>query len=80
MCFVQNSSLSDFSVFLTESHYQKPRQGSNNHEIITLKITLKIFVTLKRHGNHTEKYLQRKSQGIIQDNHTKIFSFVVQRH
>ena len=30
--------------------------------ILTLKITLKNFVTLKRHGNHTEKYLQRKPQ------------------
>ena len=28
----------------------------NHYEIMTLKITLKIFVILKRHGNHTEKY------------------------
>ena len=33
-----------------------------HYEIITLKITLKNFVTLKRHGIHTENYLQRKSQ------------------
>ena len=32
----------------------------NHYEIITLKI----FVILKRHGNHTEKYLQRKPQGL----------------
>ena len=25
-----------------------------HYEIMTLKITLKIFVTLKRYGNHTE--------------------------
>ena len=31
-------------------------------DIFTLKITLKIFVTLKEYWNHTEKYLQRKSQ------------------
>ena len=38
--------------------------GSTNkrYEIITLKITLKILVTLKRHGYHTDKYLQRKPQ------------------
>ena len=34
----------------------------NHYEIIKLKITLKIFVTLKRHGDHTEKYLQKKPQ------------------
>ena len=33
-----------------------------HYEIMTLKITLKIFLTLKRYGNHTEKHLQRKSQ------------------
>ena len=27
---------------------------SLHYEIITLKITLKIFVTLKGHGNHTK--------------------------
>ena len=33
-----------------------------HYEIIALKITLKVFVTLKTHINHTEKYLQRKPQ------------------
>ena len=35
--------------------------------------------TPKRHGNGTEKYLQRKTE-IIQDNRTEICSFVVQGH
>ena len=54
--------------------------NSAHYEIITLKITLKFFVTLKRHGNHTEKYLLKGITVIIQDNHTEIFSFVVQGH
>ena len=33
-----------------------------HYEIFTLKTTVKFFVTLKRHRNHTEKYLQRKPQ------------------
>ena len=39
-----------------------PYHAINHYEILTLKITQKIFVTLKEYGNHTEKYLQRKSQ------------------
>ena len=32
------------------------------YEIMTLKITLKIFVTLKRHRNHTKNIYKMKSQ------------------
>ena len=34
-------------------------------KLVTLKITLIFFPTLKKHGNHTEKYLQRKEHWII---------------
>ena len=40
----------------------KRSKGIIYYEIITLKITLKLYVVLESHGNHTEKYLQRKPQ------------------
>ena len=44
-----------FRVFITNA---RTTYFPSHYEIMTLKITLIIFVTLKRHGNHTEKYLQ----------------------
>ena len=37
-----------------------------HYVIMTLKLTLKIYLTLKKHGNHTKK-------GNHIDNHTEIF-------
>ena len=61
-------SLVDNVVYHLKKHHQvNPSyviayKSSYHYEIMTLKIALKIFVTLKRHGNHIEKYLQRKLQ------------------
>ena len=49
--------------------------GSHLNEIMTLKITLKICLTLKKYRNHTDKYLQRKPHW-----YTEICSFVIQGH
>ena len=60
----------------TSSQSQALGWLQNHYEIMTPKITLKIFVTLKRYGNHTENIYK----GNHSDNHTEIFSFDVQEH